>query len=214
MLIKQKSLNTRAVTPSPGRNPRLAAGSAQTSATSVTWTNAEPNTLMERVLAPANLKRAYQRVVNNKGAPGAESHHAAIPCSGFIAVIGAVHIKTRENAFWLNPACRSWSAIRRYRPATKPQGDQHRVLEGRGLIKIVCPNGYVTEHPVFLLTKARRYRVILKVGVYSRRRVSRGRRVSALQIEGKEKPAMGSSGLKGMIARSCGKHRRPSVNGV
>lgn len=29
--------------------------------------------LMERVLAPANLKRAYQRVVSNKGAPGADS---------------------------------------------------------------------------------------------------------------------------------------------
>lgn len=72
MSIKQESLNTRAVTPSPGRNPRLTAGSAQTSATSVTWTNAEPNTLMERVLAPANLKRAYQRVVSNKGAPGAD----------------------------------------------------------------------------------------------------------------------------------------------
>ena len=36
------------------------------------WTNAEPGTLMERVLAPANLRRAYQRVVRNKGAPGAD----------------------------------------------------------------------------------------------------------------------------------------------
>ncbi len=35
-------------------------------------TNAEPGRLMERVLAPANLKRAYQRVVSNKGAPGAD----------------------------------------------------------------------------------------------------------------------------------------------
>ena len=72
MSQKQKSLNTRAVTPRPGRNPRLAAGSAQTSASSVTRTNAEPDTLMERVLAPANLKRAYHRVVSNKGAPGAD----------------------------------------------------------------------------------------------------------------------------------------------
>ncbi len=39
---------------------------------SVTWTNAEPDTLMEQVLAPGNLKRAYQRVVSNKGAPGAD----------------------------------------------------------------------------------------------------------------------------------------------
>tara|TARA_R110000850_G_scaffold82288_1_gene176622 strand:+ start:243 stop:1532 length:1290 start_codon:yes stop_codon:yes gene_type:complete len=38
----------------------------------VTWTNAEPDTLMELVLTPANLKRAYQRVVSNKGAPGAD----------------------------------------------------------------------------------------------------------------------------------------------
>jgi RNA-directed DNA polymerase len=60
------------VTPSPGQNPRATAGSAQASAASVTWTNAEPDTLMERVLAPANLRRAYQRVVSNKGAPGAD----------------------------------------------------------------------------------------------------------------------------------------------
>lgn len=72
MSKKQKSLHKRAVTPSPGRNPGFAAGSAQTSAASMRWTNAEPDTLMERVLAPANLKRAYQRVVSNKGAPGAD----------------------------------------------------------------------------------------------------------------------------------------------
>lgn len=58
--------------PSSGQNPRATAGSAQTSAASVMWTNAEPDTLMERVLAPANLKRAYHRVVSNKGAPGAD----------------------------------------------------------------------------------------------------------------------------------------------
>lgn len=50
----------------------MMAGSAQVSAASVTWTKAEPDTLMERVLAPANLKRAYHRVVSNKGAPGAD----------------------------------------------------------------------------------------------------------------------------------------------
>lgn len=60
------------MTPSSGQNPRATAGSAQTSSASVTWTNAEPDTLMERVLAPANLKRAYHRVVSNKGAPGAD----------------------------------------------------------------------------------------------------------------------------------------------
>ncbi len=126
-----------------------------------------------------------------------ESHHAAISCSGLIAVIRVVYIKARERAVWLNPARRRWPAIWGYRPTTEPQGDQHRVVEGRRLIKIVCPNGYVTEHPVFLLTKARRYRVILKVGVYSGRRVRRRGRVSVLQIAGKEKPAMGVAGLKG-----------------
>ncbi len=60
------------MTPSSGQNSRMTAGSAQASATSVAWTNAEPGTLMARVLAPANLKRAYQRVVSNKGAPGAD----------------------------------------------------------------------------------------------------------------------------------------------
>ena len=68
----QKFLPEKTVTPNPGQYPRVAADSAQVSAASVTWTNAEPDTLMERVLAPANLKCAYQRVVSNKGAPGAD----------------------------------------------------------------------------------------------------------------------------------------------
>jgi len=68
----QKFLPEKTVTPSPGQNPRMTADSAQVSAASMAWTNAEPDTLMARVLAPANLKRAYQRVVSNKGAPGAD----------------------------------------------------------------------------------------------------------------------------------------------
>lgn len=68
----QNILQEKTVTPSPGRYPKMTADRAQASAASVTWTNAEPDTLMERVLAPANLKRAYQRVVSNKGAPGAD----------------------------------------------------------------------------------------------------------------------------------------------
>ena len=36
------------------------------------WTNAEPNTLMEQVLERQNLMRAYQRVVSNKGAAGVD----------------------------------------------------------------------------------------------------------------------------------------------
>ncbi|WP_448091579.1 group II intron reverse transcriptase/maturase [Pseudomonas lini] len=70
--VMQKFLPEKTVTPSPGQNPRMTADSAQVSTASVTWTNAEPETLMERVLAPANLRRAYQRVVSNKGAPGAD----------------------------------------------------------------------------------------------------------------------------------------------
>lgn len=68
----QKFLPEKTVTPSPGQKPRMMPGSAEVSTASLTWTNAEPDTLMERVLAPANLKRAYQRVVSNKGAPGAD----------------------------------------------------------------------------------------------------------------------------------------------
>ncbi len=68
----QKFLPEKTVTLSPGQNPRVTANSAQVSAASVTWTKAEPDTLMERVLTPANLKRAYHRVVSNKGAPGAD----------------------------------------------------------------------------------------------------------------------------------------------
>jgi len=68
----QKFLPEKTVTPSPGQNPRMTADSAKVLAASVAWTKAEPDTLMARVLAPANLKRAYHRVVNNKGAPGAD----------------------------------------------------------------------------------------------------------------------------------------------
>lgn len=68
----QNILQEKTVTPGSGRYPRMTADRAQTSAASVAWTKAEPDTLMERVLAPANLKRAYKRVISNKGAPGAD----------------------------------------------------------------------------------------------------------------------------------------------
>ncbi len=68
----QKFLPEKTVTPSPGQYPRMTADSAQVLAASVAWTKAEPDALMERGLAPANLKRAYQHVVSNKGAPGAD----------------------------------------------------------------------------------------------------------------------------------------------
>ncbi len=51
----QKFLQEKTVAPVPGQYPRMTADSAQVSAASVTWTNAEPDTLMERVLAPATL---------------------------------------------------------------------------------------------------------------------------------------------------------------
>ena len=70
--VMQKFPTTESVTPNPGQKPRVMPDSAKVPAASATWTNAEPDTLMERVLAPANLRRAYQRVVSNKGAPGAD----------------------------------------------------------------------------------------------------------------------------------------------
>jgi len=70
--VMQKVPTTESVTPNPGQKPRVMPDSAKVPAASAMWTNAEPDTLMERVLAPANLRRAYQRVVNNKGAPGAD----------------------------------------------------------------------------------------------------------------------------------------------
>ncbi len=70
--VMQKFLTEETVTPSPGQKPRMMPDSAKVPTTSSTWTNAEPDTLMERVLAPANLRRAYKRVVSNKGAPGAD----------------------------------------------------------------------------------------------------------------------------------------------
>lgn len=50
----------------------MTADNVQTPVASPAWTNAEPDTLMARVLTPANMKRAYQRVVSSKGAPGAD----------------------------------------------------------------------------------------------------------------------------------------------
>ncbi|WP_409275943.1 group II intron reverse transcriptase/maturase [Pseudomonas sp. KCJK9111] len=75
--VMQKFPTTETVIPSPGQKPRVMPDSAQVSTASVAWTNAEPDTLMERVLAPVNLRRAYQRVVSNKGAPGADGMKVA-----------------------------------------------------------------------------------------------------------------------------------------
>ncbi|MBK5008903.1 group II intron reverse transcriptase/maturase [Pseudomonas sp. S60] len=70
--VMQKFPTAETVTPSPDQKPRMMHDSAKVSTAPVAWTNAEPDTLMERVLAPANLRRAYKRVVSNKGAPGAD----------------------------------------------------------------------------------------------------------------------------------------------
>ena len=70
--VMQKFPTAETVIPSSGQKPRVTPDSAKVSTASVTWTNAEPDTLMERVLASANLRRAYKRVVSNKGAPGAD----------------------------------------------------------------------------------------------------------------------------------------------
>jgi RNA-directed DNA polymerase len=70
--VMQKIPTQECVSRGPGQKPRMRAGSVEVLTASVAGTNAEPDTLMERVLAPANLRRAYQRVVSNKGAPGAD----------------------------------------------------------------------------------------------------------------------------------------------
>lgn len=114
MSHKQKFLLKRAATASPRRSPGLAAGSAQASTASATWTNAESDMLMERVLAPANLRRAYQRVASNKGAPGADgvtvkrsSSHRNSPCPcGGGSCVGAWNLIWRDS---LIGSLRGWS---------------------------------------------------------------------------------------------------------
>jgi len=110
----QKFLQEKTVTPSPGQKPRARPDSAQVSAASPTWTNAEPDTLMERVLAPANLKRAYQRVVSNKGAPGADGMTVA-DLAGYVSQYWPI-LKTRLHAGEYHP-----QAVRAVE-IPKPQG--------------------------------------------------------------------------------------------
>lgn len=55
-----------------GRNPAGTEVRVEADAGAHSWTNAEPDTLMERVLERPNLMRAYQRVVSNKGAAGVD----------------------------------------------------------------------------------------------------------------------------------------------
>ncbi|MCL7930958.1 group II intron reverse transcriptase/maturase [Halomonas llamarensis] len=46
--------------------------SVETSPASLSWTKAESTSLMERVVDPENMERAYRRVVTNKGTPGVD----------------------------------------------------------------------------------------------------------------------------------------------
>ena len=55
-----------------GQYPAETEARVEAGAGAHSWTNAEPNTLMEQVLERPNLMRAYQRVVSNKGAAGVD----------------------------------------------------------------------------------------------------------------------------------------------
>lgn len=57
---------------SAGEYPAETEVHVEADAVARSWTNAEPNALMERVLERPNLMRAYQRVVSNKGAAGVD----------------------------------------------------------------------------------------------------------------------------------------------
>lgn len=55
-----------------GRNPKSRPVGVETDPAASSRTKAEPDLLMEAVVATDNMERAYQRVVANKGAPGAD----------------------------------------------------------------------------------------------------------------------------------------------
>lgn len=55
-----------------GQYPKSRPVSVETTPASLSWTKAEHASLMERVVDPDNMERAYRRVVTNKGAPGAD----------------------------------------------------------------------------------------------------------------------------------------------
>ena len=55
-----------------GRKPRTKRGGAELGAATSGRTKSEDHKLMEEVVERSNLKLAYQRVVENKGAPGVD----------------------------------------------------------------------------------------------------------------------------------------------
>lgn len=69
-MSKSRIFSEGGLRPQARQNLRATAGTGHPSAACMTWTNAEPDTLMDRVLASANLKRSYQYVVS-KVAPSA-----------------------------------------------------------------------------------------------------------------------------------------------
>ncbi|WP_346798649.1 group II intron reverse transcriptase/maturase [Halomonas sp. Bachu 37] len=55
-----------------GQHPASQPVSVETSPASLSWTKAKPASLMEWVVDPENMERAYRKVVSNKGAPGVD----------------------------------------------------------------------------------------------------------------------------------------------
>ncbi len=55
-----------------GQNPEPRPVGVETVPASSSWTKAEPDLLMEAVVAKANMAQAYRKVVANRGAPGAD----------------------------------------------------------------------------------------------------------------------------------------------
>jgi RNA-directed DNA polymerase len=66
-----------AVAQGAGRKPSANRGGAERSTATSGRAKSEDHELMERVVERSNLQLAYQRVVQNKGAPGADG--LAIP---------------------------------------------------------------------------------------------------------------------------------------
>ncbi|SDO06830.1 group II intron reverse transcriptase/maturase [Vreelandella arcis] len=55
-----------------GQYPESQPVSVETTPASLSWTKAESASLMERVIDPENMQRAYRKVVANKGVPGVD----------------------------------------------------------------------------------------------------------------------------------------------
>jgi len=67
-----EALGREAEAPGAGRNPSTGRNGAEVCAATCEQTKSEDHSLMERVVERSNLWLAYQRVVENKGAPGVD----------------------------------------------------------------------------------------------------------------------------------------------